>query len=72
MCKSILCAAGPRCAVGSASDSRARGLGFDTRSCHTFVSPSADSGRAVLSYWQKYVHDVLVNRLGGAAQEKCG
>ena len=32
---------------------------------HTFVSPSADSRRAVVSYWQKYAHEVLVNRLGG-------
>ena len=32
---------------------------------HTFVSPSAFSWRAVVSYWQKYVHEVLVNRLGG-------
>ena len=32
---------------------------------HTFVSPSADSTRAVVSYWRKYVHEVLVNRLGG-------
>ena len=32
---------------------------------HTFVSPSADSRRAVVSYWRKYVHGVLVNRLGG-------
>ena len=32
---------------------------------HTFVSPSADSRGAVVSYWQKYVHEVLVNRLGG-------
>ena len=31
---------------------------------HTFVSPSADSRRAVVSYWRKYVHEVLVNRLG--------
>ena len=31
----------------------------------TFVSPSADSRRAVVSYWRKYVHEVLVNRLGG-------
>ena len=31
---------------------------------HTFVSPSAFSRRAVVSYWQKYVHEVLVNRLG--------
>ena len=32
---------------------------------HTFISSSADSRRAVVSYWQKYVHEVLVNRLGG-------
>ena len=31
----------------------------------TFVSPSADSRGAVVSYWRKYVHEVLVNRLGG-------
>ena len=28
----------------------------------TFVSPSAFSRRAVVSYWRKYVHEVLVNR----------
>ena len=32
---------------------------------HTSVSPSAFSRRAVVSYWRKYVHKVLVNRLGG-------
>ena len=32
---------------------------------HTFVSPSAFSRRAVVSYWRKYAHEVLVNRLGG-------
>ena len=32
---------------------------------HTFVSPSTFSRRAVISYWRKYVHKVLVNRLGG-------
>ena len=32
---------------------------------HTFVSPSADSRGAVVSYWRKYVQEVLVNRLGG-------
>ena len=32
---------------------------------HTIVSPSADSRRAVVSYWGKYVHKVLVNHLGG-------
>ena len=29
-----------------------------------FVSPSGIR-RAVVSYWRKYVHEVLVNRLGG-------
>ena len=32
---------------------------------HTFISPSAFSKRAVVSYWRKYVHEVLVKRLGG-------
>ena len=32
---------------------------------HTFVSPSADSRGTVVSCWRKYVHEVLVNRLGG-------
>ena len=32
---------------------------------HTFVSPSAFSRRAVVSYWRKYVQEVLVNGLGG-------
>ena len=32
---------------------------------HTFVSPFALSRRAVVSYWRKYVHEVLVYRLGG-------
>ena len=30
-----------------------------------FLSPSAVSGRAVVSYWRKYVHELLVNRFGG-------
>ena len=30
-----------------------------------FLSPSADSRGAVVSYWRKYVHKVLVNCLGG-------
>ena len=29
------------------------------------VSPSAFSRRVVVNYWRKYVHKVLVNRLGG-------
>ena len=32
---------------------------------HTFVSSSAFSRRAVVSDWRKYVHEELVNRLGG-------
>ena len=32
---------------------------------HTSVSLSADSRGAVISYWRKYVHEVLVNHLGG-------
>ena len=30
-----------------------------------FVSPSAFSRRAVVSYWREYEYEVLVNRLGG-------
>ena len=30
----------------------------------TFVSPSADLKRAVVSYWRKYVHEVRIDRLG--------
>ena len=40
---------------------KSEGLG----SIHTFVSPSSDSRRAVVSHWRKYVHEVLVHRLGG-------
>ena len=32
---------------------------------HTFGSSRADSRGAVVSYWQKCVHEVLVNHLGG-------
>ena len=31
----------------------------------TYFCSSAFSRRAVVSYWRKYVHEVLVNRLGG-------
>ena len=35
--------------------------------------PAADSGRAVVSYWRKYQHLVLVNHLGSLpVQELCG
>ena len=32
------------------------------------ISPSADSRRAVVSYWQKYMREVLVNHLGNVSQ----
>ena len=32
---------------------------------HTFLSLSAFPRREVVSYWQKYVHEILVNSLGG-------
>ena len=53
--------AGPRSAVGSASDLSVRGSGFDTRSGHrhSCLLPLIQEG--LLSV----VHDVLVNRLGG-------
>ena len=55
--------AGPRSeSVGHLT--QVRGPGFDPVWQHTFVSPSAFS-RAVFSYWRKYVHEVLVDRLGG-------
>ena len=31
----------------------------------TFVSPSTNSRKAVVSYWLKYVQEVLVNCVGG-------
>ena len=36
----------------------------------TVNCPSAFSRRAVVSYWRKYVHEVLVNRLGGLSLPK--
>ena len=58
--------AGPRSAIGRAPDSVSQGswVRYPVWQ-HTFVSPSAFSRRAVVSYWRKYVHEVLVNRLGG-------
>ena len=43
-------------------DSRARSPGFDTRYGHilSFLFPSADLRRAIVSSWRKYVHLVLV------------
>ena len=56
--------AGPRSAIGRAPDiSQGSWVRYPVWQ-HTFVSPSSFSRRAV-SYWQKYVHEVLVNHLGG-------
>ena len=64
------------------SDCKLRSREFDHGQSHTFVEiehelissaillPSADSKRVVVSYKQKYVHEVLVNRLVKLAQEK--
>ena len=56
--------AGPRSAVGWAIINQRSWVRYPVWP-HTFVSPSADSRGAVVSYWRKYVHEVLVNRLGG-------
>ena len=61
---SVPCA-GPRCAIGRTPDSCQGSWVRYPVWQHTFVSPSAFSRRAVVSYWRKYVHEVLVNRLGG-------
>ena len=53
--------AGPHCLADSLARSCVR---YSVR-LHTFVSPSADSRRTVVSYWRKYVQEVLVNRLRG-------
>ena len=52
-------------AVGSTSDSRARGPGFDTRSGQilSFLLPLIQEEQ--MSVTGKSVHEVLVNRLGG-------
>ena len=71
---------GPIRAVGNESDCRSRDRKFDRALYPTFVeidheiisshSPSTDSRRVVVSYKQKYVHDILVNPLVKLAQEK--
>ena len=58
--------AGRHSAIGRAPDSKARGPGFDTWSGNilSFLL-RLFSRRAVVSYWRKYVDEVLVYRLGG-------
>ena len=62
--------AGPRSAVDRAPDSCQRSWVRYPVWPHTFVSPSADSRRTVVSFWRKYVHEILVNRLGGLSLPK--
>ena len=57
--------AGPRSAIGRAPDSSQGSWVRCTVWQRTFVCPYAFSRRALVSYWRKYVHEVLVNRLGG-------
>ena len=44
-------------------------IGHEIKSM-TFLFPSADSSRVVVSYKQKYVHKVLINLFVKLAQEK--
>ena len=43
----------------------AQSVGHLTRKSGVLGSIPAFSKRAVVSFWRKYVHEVLVNRLGG-------
>ena len=52
----------------SRSQSKVKGLSHTNRESaitHKQIKGSAFSRRAVVSYWRKYVHEVLVNCLGG-------
>ena len=60
---SLYVLAGPRSAVNRAPDLYIW-IWFPVWT-HTFVSPSADSSGAVVSYWRPYVPKVLVNHEGG-------
>ena len=57
--------AGPRRAVGRAPDSCTSAVLGSIPCLATSVSPSADSRGVDVSYLRKFVHEVLVNRLGG-------
>ena len=51
--------------IGHGPDRVKQSVGHLTHKSEVLVSPSAYSRGAVVSYWRKYVHEVLVNRLGG-------
>ena len=56
----------PCSTVGRALDSQVRGPGFDTRSGHIFsLFLPLIQERQLSITCRKYVHEVLVNRLGG-------
>ena len=52
--------AGPRSAVGSASDKSQRSRLRYPVLPHSFVFTPADSRKAVVCYWRKYVHSTVV------------
>ena len=74
VCSYMMWLAEPRSAVGSASDSRARGPGFDTRSGHilSFLLPLVQEGQLSV------IAEVCARSTGSPlrrskpVQEKCG
>ena len=77
VCETLVLA-GQSSAVGNMSDCRSRGHESHPGPIHhetistAILLPSADSRRVGVSYKQKYVQEVLVNRYVKLAQEKCG
>ena len=59
------CQAGPHRAVIARLNKEPEVPGCYPDRPHTFVFPSVDSRREVVRYWRKFVHEVLVKRLGG-------
>ena len=59
-------ATGPRSAIGRVPDPKSGVLG----SIPGLATYFHFSFQAVISYWRKYVHEVLVNRLGGLSLPK--
>ena len=70
----LVCVAGPRGAVDSASDSRARGPGFDTRSGHilSFLLPLIQEGQLSVTGESMCTKYWLPLRRSKPAKEKCG
>ena len=74
--QSVTCLISDTCLTadpGLASSIPARSHTFveiDHKTISTAILPFADSRRVVFSYKQKYVHELLVNRIVKLAQEK--